>query len=254
MKKLIDEEIRQRVDVEMKKLGKSSKDEVATSVMKAVSRKLFTSPKKGDEGEDDANDVKDDEATRFRKMIQKTFEADELRKQDEALKKKKKEWFDEQQRVKKLEDEIQRLEREKQRIPQLQLFSQGEDDVPKEHEKDELHAWYEKSEKRGEGDSKSSGSKDKDDELSTKEMLKILTQSQERTMEIALKAKDEKDEDELKLKKERERDWTEDQRMKVVDLKELPSQFDRNAAVKCGDWIHRITPTNSNLSRKASTY
>ena len=90
-------------------------------------------------------------------------------------------------------------------------------------------------------------------------MLKILMQSQERTMEIALKAtlspsKDEKDEDEAKLKKEKERDWTEDRRMKVVDLEELPSQFDGNAAVKCGDWIHRITPTTSNLSRKAGIY
>jgi hypothetical protein len=42
--------------------------------------------------------------------------------------------------------------------------------------------------------------------------------------------------------------------MKVVELEELPSQLDGNAAVKGGDWIHRITPTISNLSRKASTY
>ena len=45
--------------------------------------------------------------------------------------------------MKKLEDEIQRLEREKQKIPQVQLFSQGEDDVSKEQEKDELHSRYE---------------------------------------------------------------------------------------------------------------
>ena len=57
---------------------------------------------------------------------------------------------------------------------------------------------------------KSSSSKDKDDELSTKEMLKILMQSQERTMKIALKAvvspsKEDKDE-ESRLRKELERD------------------------------------------------
>ena len=60
--------------------------------------------------------------------------------------------------------------------------------------------------KRVEGDSKSSGSKGKDDELSTKEMLKILMQSQERTMEIALKAAispSKKDEDEMKLKRKK---------------------------------------------------
>ena len=57
-------------------------------------------------------------------------------------------------------------------------------------------------------------------------MLNILMQSQETMMEIVLKAaispsNDHKDEDEMKLKKERERDWTEDQRMKVVDLEEF---------------------------------
>ena len=50
------------------------------------------------------------------------------------------------------------------------------------------------------------------------------------------------------------KNWTEDQRMKVVDLEELSSKFDGNAAVKCGDWIHMIAPTISNLSRKASIY
>ena len=48
------------------------------------------------------------------------------------------------------------------------MFSQGEDDGSKEEVKHEVHAWYEK---RVEEDSKSSGSKGKDDKLSTKEML-----------------------------------------------------------------------------------
>ena len=52
---------------------------------KAVSRRLLDPP--DDEGEEEEDD---DEATPFRKRIQKTFEADELKKQDEALKKKKK--------------------------------------------------------------------------------------------------------------------------------------------------------------------
>jgi hypothetical protein len=42
--------------------------------------------------------------------------------------------------------------------------------------------------------------------------------------------------------------------MRVVDLEELPSQLDGNAAGKCGDWIHWITPTISNVSRKSSVY
>ena len=50
------------------------------------------------EGEEERDD---DEATQFRKRIQKTFEAYELKKQDEALKKKKKGWYDKQQKSQK---------------------------------------------------------------------------------------------------------------------------------------------------------
>ena len=44
---------------------------------KAVARKLFLSPDSEEEVEDE------DEATQFRKRIQKTFEADELKRKDE---------------------------------------------------------------------------------------------------------------------------------------------------------------------------
>jgi hypothetical protein len=85
MKKLIEEDFRQRVDEELKKPGRNPRKDVASSVSKAVARKLFLSP--DSEGEEEKND---NEATQFRKRMQKTFEADELKKQDEALKKKKK--------------------------------------------------------------------------------------------------------------------------------------------------------------------
>ena len=125
------------------------------------------------------------------------------------MQKKKKEWFDEQQRVKKIEQEIKRLEKEKQKIPQVQLMSQEADE---EISQDDLHEWCAVKEEKKEADEqmKSSSSKDKDDKLSTKEILKILMQSKERTMEIALKAavslsKEDKDE-ESRLRKELERD------------------------------------------------
>ena len=54
--------------------------------------------------------------------------------------------------------------------------------------------------------------------------------------------------------KEKEKDWQADQRIKVVDLEALPSQLEGNAAIKCGDWLHRISPTISNLSRRAGAY
>ena len=71
----------------------------------------------------------DVEAAQYRQRIQKTFEADELKKRNAALEKKKKEWFDEQQRVKKIEDEIRRLEEERQKVPNLQLFSQDDEEA-----------------------------------------------------------------------------------------------------------------------------
>ena len=119
------------------------------------------------------------------KGYRRPFETDELKKQDEALKKKKKEWHDEQQRVKEIEEEIKRLEQERQKVSSLQLFSQDEEEVPQ----DERRSWYMKNETEANDEKvKPSGSKNEDEELSTKEMLKILMKSQERTLEIALKA------------------------------------------------------------------
>ena len=76
MQKLIGEEIRQRVNAELKKLEK------IPTTTKSVSRKLFLTP--------DSEEEDDDEAAQYKRRMQRTFEADELRKQDEALQKKKK--------------------------------------------------------------------------------------------------------------------------------------------------------------------
>jgi hypothetical protein len=66
MQKLIEEEIRQRVEDELKKFGKIPK------TTKSVSRKLFLSLNSEGEEEDD-----DETAAQYRRRIQKTFEADE---------------------------------------------------------------------------------------------------------------------------------------------------------------------------------
>ena len=58
MKKLIDEEIRQRLDEELKTPGRNPRKDVASSVSKAVARKLFLFP--DSEGEEERDD---DEAT-----------------------------------------------------------------------------------------------------------------------------------------------------------------------------------------------
>ena len=114
MKKLIDEEIRQRVDEELKKLGRNPRKDVASSVSKAVARKLFLSPDSEREEEKD-----DDEATQFRKRIQKTFEADELKKQDEALKKKKKNGLMKSRESKGSKKRSEDLNRKSRKFPML---------------------------------------------------------------------------------------------------------------------------------------
>ena len=100
MQKLIEEEIRQRVNDELKKLGKIPK------TTKSVSRKLFLTP--------DSEEEDDDDAAQYKRRMQRTFEADELKKRNAALERKKKEWYDEQERIKKLEQEIKSLEKERE--------------------------------------------------------------------------------------------------------------------------------------------
>ena len=116
MKKLIDEGIRQRVENEIKKLGGNPRKEVASSVSKAVARKLFLSPDSEGEKEDD-----DDEATQFRKRIQKTFESDELKRQEEALKKKKKNGMTSSKESKGLKGKSKDSSRRNRRSPMFSL-------------------------------------------------------------------------------------------------------------------------------------
>ena len=44
-----------------------------------------------------------------------------------------------------------------------------------------------------------------------------------------------------------------DQRIKVVELDKLEDSTEGNSSIACGDWIHRIKPAISNLSKRANT-
>ena len=102
--------------------------------------------------------------------------------------------------------------------------------------------------------------KNEESELNMKDMLRMLIENQQRSLEVTLKTlspikeKTKEDEDHEKKQKELDRDDQEDQRIKVVDIEELPPVTEGNSAVKCGDWLHRISPTMTNLSRRAGQY
>ena len=74
---------------------------------KGVSRRLFCTP--DDEG--DKSDDQDDEPTQFRKRIQKTFEADELKKQDSLRRRKRENGMTNNRELKVLKRRSRGLER-----------------------------------------------------------------------------------------------------------------------------------------------
>ena len=45
-----------------------------------------------------------------------------------------------------------------------------------------------------------------------------------------------------------------DQRIKVVELNKLGDSTEGNSSIACGDWIHRIKPAISNLSKRSTQY
>ena len=87
------------------------------------------------------------------------------------------------------------------------------------------------------------------EEINLTATIKTLTDSQRETLKLI---------DEEKLKgngtlTEEEKMDVEDQRIKEVELGKL-EELNENAAIACGDWMHRIKPVNCNLSRRARTY
>ena len=46
----------------------------------------------------------------------------------------------------------------------------------------------------------------------------------------------------------------EDQRFQEVELEKLEEPTEENAAIACGDWMHRIKPVTRNLSKRSAKY
>ena len=87
------------------------------------------------------------------------------------------------------------------------------------------------------------------EEINLTATIKMLIDSQRETLKLLV---------EEKLKgngtlTEEEKMDVEDQRIKEVELGKL-EDLNGNAAIACGDWMHRIKPVICNLSRRAKQY
>ena len=65
------------------------------------------------------------------------------------------------------------------------------------------------------------------------EALKMVIESNRKTVEMVLKSREKGDNEEEKLDQE-------DQRIKPVDLEKLEEPTEESAAIVCGDWAYRI--------------
>jgi hypothetical protein len=88
------------------------------------------------------------------------------------------------------------------------------------------------------------------DELSTKELLMMMMEHNERTLEKVLKSKS----SEGKEGGDDQRDWREDMKIKPVTLEVLEEASEGNSSIKCGDWLYRISPSITNLSRRTNEF
>ena len=92
-------------------------------------------------------------------------------------------------------------------------------------------------------------------DLTKKDILEMMMQHQERTLEKIIAATSKK---EKTTANEKDRDWLEESKLRSVDIEELEDLTETSikgtSSIKFGDWLHRITPTLKNLSRKADVY
>ena len=74
----------------------------------------------------------------------------------------------------------------------------------------------------------------------------MVLEDNQRTLDFLLKAS------KGKSMTDEERLDQEDQRIQEVELEKLGEPTEDNAAIVCGDWMHRIKPVIKNLSNRSS--
>ena len=81
-------------------------------------------------------------------------------------------------------------------------------------------------------------------------MLKMMMEQREKTLETVLKASS----PDKKKTDESQRDWLDDSKIRPVELEALGEVSEGNSAIRCGDWLHRITPAIANLPRRSNEF
>jgi hypothetical protein len=183
---------------------------------------------------------------------------------EEEQQRQKKEWFDEQQKIKDLQRQLQEEKKKNEEFQKQWTESPWQD----YEEEDDLQKWYSAEDQQKGRSSKEEENlqspktkkttitedpKEEEKELSTREMLKIMMNQHEKTLETVLKAKT----PESKRTDEVQRDWLEEVKIRPVNLEELEELEDvteGNSSIKCGDWLYRITPSITNLSKKTNEF
>jgi len=267
MMQMMKKEVERRVEIELKKHQRNKGQPSIAKKLFEDDSDLFVSPEEDKEVE-----------MQYRRRMEMMIEADEARRQKENQRKKKA-WFDEQSQIKELQRQLHEEKIRNQELEKKWMESQWEAQYEEGHaeeDDDGLNRWYEDEEKdqdaatgksaNSEGLGSSTFSvipneaspKGNDDSISTRELLKIMFQQHEKTLERVLNAttptKDEAKKMESRQEKEELILKMEDQRIKALELEELGEVTEGNSSIKCGDWLHRITPTINNLSKRAGEF
>ena len=167
--------------------------------------------------------------------------------------------------IKKLQKELEAEKKKNHQLEEQWLKAQWEAQFQEQDEDEEvdgLKDWYEDDKVEEEllikEKSQSSSPFIKVEEsidLSKKDILEMMMQHQERTLEKIIAATSQKEKTNAN---EKDRDWLEESKLRSVDIEELEDLTETSikgtSSIKFGDWLHRITPTLKNLSRKADVY
>ena len=257
MEKKIADEIERRVQKELQK--RTITKEMANG---SISKKLFGE-------EDDEDDAHKEYRQRMEDLIekeQKRMEAQQKKKEEQD--KTKKEWNEDQKKIRDLQHQLEEEKKKNEKLSQKCSEGQWEEweQWPEEDWDDDLHKWYQEESPTSASPKQktSSSSTDKapvaedskkedpkkEGDVSNRELIKMMMYHQTKTLETVMKATTVVKE---KLKGD-QLDWLEDQKIRPTALEELPEISEGNSSIKCGDWIHRITPTMKNLSRRAGEF
>ena len=200
---------------------------------------------------------------------------------EEIQKSQKKEWSEEQQKIRQLQLQLQeektRNDTLRKKCEEMSWQEQYNYQHQSEEQDDDLQQWYEdegrpKEVRKDETVSKSEdsgsspytiippsqGTKDQEkilrkeeegQDLTVKDLVKMMMQQHDATLKTLERVTNPE-----RVTDEDKRDWQEEVKIRPTTLEVLSEASEGNAAIKCGDWIRRITPQIVNLSRRSNEF